>query len=210
MTNGGDLEKFNRSLLTNNEERADHYARLLEQPEGEAAFEYLTNRGLTLEIIQAYKLGLCDDIHPGWVAIPYLREPHGVLWFNYRNLSGSGPKYMAPGDKHLFNTKALDEADASGEIAITEGEFDAIVATELCGVPAVGIPGATQWTGNRHWRELFVGYQRVWVLADPDEAGLALASAILDVLPAARLVNLPADVTDTYLAHGGLREFIRG
>jgi DNA primase len=204
------LSKFDRSVLTNSQERADHYHERLMSLEGAEAFEYLRGRGLTSQLIVKYKLGLCDDIHPGWIAIPYLREPHGVTWFNYRNLTGSGQKYMAPGNKHLYNTKVLDEADATGEIAIAEGEFDALAATELCGIPTVGVPGATQWTGNKHWRELFVGYQRVWVLADPDEAGLQMATAILESLPAARLVNLPADVTDTYLQYGSLKEYIRG
>lgn len=204
------MQKFNRSALANNQERADHYANRLTSFEGREAREYLAARGINRDLVEQYKLGLCDDIHPGWISIPYLREPHGVIWFNYRNLSGSGTKYKAPGEKHLYNTAALDIADKTGEIAITEGEFDAIVATEICGVPAVGVPGATQWTGNRHWHELFAGYSRIWVLADPDDAGLKLAAAVLERLPAARLVNLPADVTDTYLQHGGIKEFMRG
>jgi DNA primase len=202
--------KFDRKALVQNQERADHYHNRLMGAEGRQVREYLEGRGIGCELTILYKLGLCDDVHDGWISIPYLREPHGVIWFNYRNLSGKGSKYMATGAKHLYNTTALDQADETGEIAIAEGEFDAIVATELCGVPAVAIPGATQWISNRHWHELFVGYQRVWVLADPDEAGLGLASEILDLLPAARLVNLPSDVTDTYLKHGGIKEFIRG
>lgn len=207
------LNKFDRSALKQNQERAEHYHDLLmasETLEAATAVDFLEARGIGIDLIKTYKLGLCDDIHPGWISIPYIREPHGVIWFNYRNLSGSGPKYKAPGEKHLYNTAALDVADETGEIFIAEGEFDALVAHALCDAPTVGIPGATQWTGNRHWRELFVGYQRIYVLADPDEAGLQLASAILEVLPAARLVNLPADVTDTYLKHGEIRSFING
>lgn len=198
--------KFDRSALTYQREAAERYHDRLTDHHR----EWLLARGIDEPLVQKYKLGTCDDIHPGWLSIPYLREPHGVAWHNYRNLSGSGPKYASPGEKHLFNTAALAQADETGEVFITEGEFDAIVATELLGMPAVGIPGATQWTGNRHWRELFVGYQRIWILADPDDAGLALAAAILAKLPAARLVPLPADVTDTYLQFGEIPGFDRG
>lgn len=199
------MERFDRAALGQLQERAEHYHANL-SPEHR---EYLNGRGIDDSLIAKYLLGTCDDVHPGWISIPSLRLPHGVIWFNYRNL-GIGTKYMASGAKHLYNTAVLDEADETGEIAITEGEFDAIVATELCGVPAVGVPGATQWTGNKHWRELFAGYQRVWMLADPDDAGGDLAEAILGSLPSARLVNLPADVNDTYLRHGGIKEFMRG
>ena len=62
---------------------------------------------------------------------------------------------------------------------------------------------------NRSWHELFRGYQVIWILADPDDAGLALAASIMEVLPRARLVKLPGDVTDTYLKHGEIRSFLK-
>lgn len=198
------MEKFDRSALRQMQETADRYhAGLTEE-----MIQDLEGRGITRAVAAEYRLGRCDDIHKGWLSIPYLR-PSGTVWFNYRRTDGGKPKYVASGARHLYNTAALEVADSSGEIAICEGELDALVATALCGVPAVGVPGATQWSGNRHWRELFVGYQRVWILADPDEAGLAFAASVMEVLPQSRLVDLPADVNDTYLQHGGIKEFIK-
>lgn len=199
--------EFDRKALTLRQATAERYhANLLLDSK---TLLYLEARGISERLARQYLLGICDDIYPGRLAIPSLR-PEGVIWFNYRDLDGRSPKkYIASGAKHLYNTIVLDTADQTGEIAITEGELDAIVATELCDVPAVGIPGATQWKGNRHWHELFRGYQRVWVLGDPDEAGEGLAAAILESLPAARLVRLPGDVTETYLAHGGIRGFMK-
>jgi DNA primase len=199
--------EFNRKALSQKRATAERYNAGL-TPE---VVEYLASRGISRAIADEYLLGVCDDIQDGWLSIPYLR-PDGVIWFNYRNLGvidSRNPKYKASGHKHLYNTKALDVADQTGEIAIAEGEIDTITADALCGVPCVGIPGATQWTGNKHWRELFTGYQRVWILGDPDGAGLELAKAILEVLPAGRLVKLPGDVNETYLAHGGIREFMK-
>ena len=198
------MAKFDRSALAQNQERAERYHANLD----DSTVAYLEGRGITRDLADKYMLGICDDLYPGRLSIPYLR-PSGVVWFNFRSLDGSAPKYIAHGAKHLFGTDALDVADETGEVFICEGELDRIIANDVCGLPTVGIPGATQWTGNRTWHELFVGYQRVWVLADPDDAGRQLAAAILDRLPAARLVNLPADVTDTYLQHGDLKEFVR-
>lgn len=196
--------EFDRKALAHRQETAERYHQNL-TPE---VTDYLATRGISSAVATEYRLGLCDDIQDGWLSIPYLR-PSGVIWFNFRRLDGGSPKYMARGSKHLYNTVALNTADNTGEIAIAEGELDTITATALCGVPTVGIPGATQWNGNKPWHELFTGYQRVWVLADPDEAGMALAEAILDRLPAARLVKLPGDVNETFLKHGGIREFMK-
>jgi DNA primase len=171
--------------------------------------EYLGRRGIGADLIQEWMLGTCDDIHAGWLSIPYLRGYDSVAWIKYRRLDDGKPKYLGSGHPHLFNTAALDTADQTGALAVCEGEIDAITATSLFGVPAVGIPGATQWTGNKHWRHLFTGYQKVWVLADPDEAGLSLASAILDDLPAARLVKLPADVNDCWVLEADIREMVK-
>lgn len=204
-------EKFDRGLLAMNRERAAQYHERLRSPLGVAARAYLVNRGLSAEAVVQYQLGLADGLYDGWISIPYLREPHGVTWFNYRNLDDPRePKYKAPGSKHLYNTATLNEADQTGVAYIAEGEFDAIVTTELFDLPAVGVPGATQWVGNKHWHELFRGYEVVYVLADPDEAGLDMAAAIAEVLPAARVVKLPADVTDCWMQGFDVREAVRG
>lgn len=195
---------FDRSALIAHQRTAERYRHGIT----EEMQEYLSERGIDRELAARFMLGRCDDLHDGWLSIPYLR-PSGTIWFNYRRLDGGSPKYKASGSRHLFNTVDLDIADRTGEIAIAEGELDCIVASGLCDVPCVGVPGATQWTGNKPWHQLFTGYQVVWVLADPDEAGLKLAAEIMEVLPRARLAKLPGDVNETYLQHGEIRRFLR-
>lgn len=182
---------FNRAALARKQEAAKRYHANLTDD----VLKYLDSRGIDESIAREFQLGVCDDLYPGRLSIPYLR-PSGVMWINYRALNGETPKYIAPGAKHLYNTGALKKADQTGEIAIAEGEIDTITAHELYETPCVGVPGATQWTGNRHWHALFEGYQRVNILADPDEAGMSLAAAIMETLPAARVVRLPYDVND--------------
>jgi len=195
--------EFDRKALSQRLETAQRYHKNMD----DAAYGYLKSRGISDIVAANFMLGISDDVYEGRLTIPYLR-PSGVVWFNYRAMNGETPKYKAAGKKHLYNTADLDVADNTGEIAVAEGEIDTITASALCGVPCVGIPGATQWTGNPHWRELFTGYQRVHILADPDEAGIGLATAIMENLPQARLVKLPGDVNETYLKYGDIREFM--
>jgi DNA primase len=111
-----------------------------------------------------------------------------VASIRFRRLDGEKPKYMTvPGEKpRLYNTHALTRY--SKDMAITEGEIDAISA-ELAGVPAVGVPGAQMW--KPFFRELFMGYRNVNILADGDEAGMAFAQQVAKSLPNARIIPMP-------------------
>lgn len=113
-----------------------------------------------------------------------------------------------PGDKaRLYNTHALTRY--SKDVSITEGELDAVTA-ELAGVPAVGVPGAQMW--KPYFRELFLGYRNVNILADGDEAGLDFAKQVAKTLPNARIIPMPDgdDVNSLVLKRGAeaLRERI--
>lgn len=92
-----------------------------------------------------------------------------------------------PGDKpRLYNTHALTRY--SKDMSITEGEIDAITA-ELAGLPTVGVPGAVMW--KPHFRELFLGYRNVNILADGDEPGMEFAKSVAKTLPNARIIPMP-------------------
>lgn len=126
------------------------------------------------------------------MAIPYMRHSPWRGWsvasIRFRKLDGSEPKYLTmPGDKpRIYNTVAMTQY--SKDISICEGEIDTITA-ELAGVPAVGIPGAAMW--KPFFRELFLGYRNVNILADGDEAGMAFASTVAKSLPNARIIPMP-------------------
>jgi DNA primase len=196
---------FDRKTLTFLHETAQRYHKGMT----EEAYDYLEGRGITRDVAERFLLGVCDDLYPGRLSIPYLR-PAGTVAFAYRAITDdSKAKYLTNHKRHLYNTADLDTADQTGEIAICEGELDTITASALYGIPAVGIPGASNWKGFPHWRECFVGYQRIYVLADPDEAGSGLASALMESLPTARLVKLPGDVNECWQAEIDIREFMR-
>lgn len=166
------------------------------------AEEFIASRGLNYPSIRQemgkFMLGYVRDAQPGheayegMLAIPYLRwsREHGwaVVSVRFRRLDGGKPKYMTqPGDRpRLYNT--TDLLKQSPIIAITEGEIDAMTA-HVCGIPAVGVPGATSW--KPHFREPFLGYRDVFILADGDEAGMQFATSIAGQLPNAKVVPCP-------------------
>jgi hypothetical protein len=183
--------------------------------EGSPAEEYLATRGLGYPSIRAdvdkFMLGFVNDPLPGheqyrgMLAIPYLRwsNEHGwaVVSIRFRRLGGDGPKYMTQaGDRpRLYNTLAL--LKQSPIAAITEGEIDAMTA-QICGIPTVGVPGATSW--KPYFAEPFLGYREVIILADGDDPGHQFANTVASQLPNARVVPCPPgeDVNSFVIAHG--------
>ena len=177
-----------------------------DQLPGSHADEYLATRGLgwpsLAERIGKFRLGFVGDPLPGheqfrgFLAIPYLRwsQEHGwaVVSMRFRCIEehdhkGHGKYMTVAGDRpRLFNTLALLKDSPS--IAITEGELDAITA-QMCGVPAVGVPGAQAW--QPYFREPFLGYKDVFVLADGDDAGLQFGNTVAGSLPNAKLIPMP-------------------
>lgn len=173
---------------------------------GSPADEYLTGRGFGWDSIKdqmnRFMLGYVADPLPGhemfkgFLAVPYLRRSEEHDWatvsIRFRCIEehdhkGHGKYMTASGDRpRLYNTLAL--LRDSAKIAITEGEFDAITA-QVCGLPAVGVPGAQAW--QPHFREPFLGYRDVYILADGDEAGMGFANTVASTLPNAKIIPMP-------------------
>ena len=176
---------------------------------GSPAENYLVSRGLrtTNQTVQTqidrFQIGYVDNPLPGhemftgFLALPYLRWSKEHDWavasMRFRCIQDhehtNHGKYMTmPGDRpRLFNTMAL--LKPSPIIAITEGEIDAIT-TQICGVPAVGVPGSQAW--QPHFREPFLGYRDVYVLADGDDAGRQFANTVAATLPNAKVIPMPS------------------
>lgn len=152
------------------------------------------------------------------LAIPYLRRNEKDDWTvisvrfrcirdgcqhvnhgKYETVYGDTPR--------LYNTTEI--VDNHHRIAITEGELDAICAT-LSGVPAVAVAGANVW--KPHFQDVFLGFERVYILADGDDAGSALAERVANDLPHVSIHKMPdgEDVNSFVMANGAekLRERI--
>lgn len=174
---------------------------------GSLGEEYLASRNLLTpenhQALSRFQIGYVDDPLPGhewykgWLAIPYLRyapsrddlplKGWSVATMKFRCLEqhqGSCDeahpkmgKYMghSGANTHIFNT--IDIQGSDDEIAVCEGEIDAITA-HLCGIPAIGVPGVQNW--KDHYFRLLKGYKKIWMFADGDSYGQGLAKKIAD------------------------------
>lgn len=95
------------------------------------------------------------------------RPPAGGKWANLRGCSPAWPW-------------RAERAAAARTVILAEGETDCM-ALELAsagapGVAVLAVPGATTWRDK--WSELLDSAKRVYILADCDDAGEALAAAV--------------------------------
>lgn len=186
-----------------------------------AAQEYLTSRGFGEQVAATYRLGVADrptqghEGYRGRLALPYI-TPSGVVNFRFRCLRRHDckeegcPKYLGqPGfETNLYNV--LDLAKPGDVICVTEGEIDAITLS-MCGIPAVAVPGATNW--HKHFPRCFDDFAKVLVLGDGDAAGKGLNKKLINDVRAIP-VRMPKghDVNSLFLEGGrnALEGLIRG
>jgi len=184
-----------------------------------AAQGYLLGRGVDEAAARTFRLGFVGADAPhgfrqfrGRLAIPYL-TPAGPVDIRFRCIRCAGrceghPKYAgrAGVTPDLFNVAALHRE--SNVLAICEGEFDALTLDRL--VPTVGVPGAQLW--QPFHARLMEDYDRVLILADPDEAGDKLADRIRGQVEQAEVIRLPDgdDVNSVWVREGlaGLQRLI--
>ena len=175
--------------------------------------EYLhTVRGLTKETLDDFKIGVMDnpscgfEEYGGMICIPYLGAGGTVLGIRFRCPNNHDckalkhPKYMSmhKSATRMFNVR--DIVAAKDTICIAEGEFDAMILSQI-GFRAVAMPGVDTFK-YRH-AKMLGGFKKVYIFADPDEAGRKMTSTIMKYLPNARPVRLlEGDVTETFLNSG--------
>jgi DNA primase len=171
------------------------------------AEDYLAKRGLTLEDADTAHLGVVEHPLPSHeqyrnrLVIPYL-TPTGVVDIRFRAMGPEEPKYMGLPGTHtrLYNVTALQQA--GDYIAVCEGEIDAITLHYKCGIPAVGVPGATAW--KKHYTRILQDFEKVYVFADGDQPGSDFAKNITKELQSAVMLQMPEgeDVNSQFLQHG--------
>lgn len=173
---------------------------------------YLDARGIGPDAARGFLLGLVVEADPahaqyeGRLSIPFL-TPTGVVSMRFRCLADHAckdhkhGKYlgMSGEDTRLFNVQALH--DAGSEVAIIEGELDALVST-VSGLPAVGASGVNNW--KPYYYRLFEDYERVVVIGDGDTAGREFVGSLSSHMSNSIRRPMPEgqDVNSYVLAHG--------
>lgn len=187
---------------------ADRYHAALD----EKTLSYLAARGIDQDAATGFRLGLVTDPDPahhnyeGRLSIPFI-TPTGVVYMRFRCLEDHdcgdlehGKYQGVSGDStHLYNVGALHVSE--GIVAVTEGELDALISTEA-GMPAVGVPGATNW--KPFYYRLFDDYERVVVVGDGDKAGREFVATLARNLGNSIRRPMPEgyDVNSYVLEHG--------
>jgi DNA primase len=175
--------------------------------------EYLQGRGFGQDAADTYLLGAVGvplpghEQYEGRLVIPYL-TPAGCVDLRFRAIvDAGGPKYLGRDGStpHLFNVGALWRD--SPIIAVCEGELDAIAMEHLVGIPAVGVPGATQWKDK--WARLLADYDRVYVMCDGDEAGRTFGRTLAKTVDETVVIHLPEGEDVNSLAARGGRDAVQ-
>jgi len=133
-----------------------------------------------------------------WFKVSILHNKTSTSWQSLQQFS------EVPHDGDVYCVSVPSSAflvRMGGCISVT-GNCDAITAQEHCGIPTVGVPGATNW--KSHFREPFMGYREVFILADGDEPGLGFANTVAKTLPNAKVIPMDRgfDVNSTVLQRG--------
>lgn len=184
-----------------------------------SAQAYLASRGLDLRAANTSRLGVVrtplvgHENLRGRLVIPYV-TPSGVVNFSFRCLRQhvckdvGCPKYLPieGRERNIYNV--LDLKKDSTFICVAEGELDALTLS-LCGLPAVGMPGAKQW--KKHFSRCLEDFDRILAFGDGDKSGRGFGSFLTKEVRAIP-VALPdgEDVNSLYMKEGpdGLRRLI--
>lgn len=177
-----------------------------EDPARRMTIDYLTDHGIDGATAGKYQLGLCSNPAPGderfkgMLAIPYQTRA-GIVAIKYRCTAehdcrdfghGRYSQYLGQTSR-LFNSRAF--FTAGNTIGISEGEIDAIAATERVGIPTLGMSGVTQWQAmSRVWKIALRDYDTVVYFADGDKAGIDCGRTVVGDLGAkGRLVKCDSE-----------------
>jgi hypothetical protein len=176
--------------------------------EGCTLEQYAQAKQLPIELLR--RLGLRDITYMSApaVRVPYMARDGTEAAVRFRvelekGDDGDGRFRWKSGAKLcLYGLERLDEAREAGSVVLVEGESDCHTLWHH-GIPAVGVPGATNWNEARDAGHLD-GIDRIFVLVEPDKGGDAVSgwlarSAIRD---RAWLVELgePKDPSGLHLA----------
>lgn len=192
--------------------------------------KYLHGRGLNEETLQKYhigfnpfnnyepleKWGLIPTIHdetkvclPAGVCIPWIIE--GNVWkINFRRF-GSTPKYLQikGSQPSVFGLETIRDHTI---VFIVEGEFDAMLleqeAGNLVGVCTLGSASSRHLSSK--WLSYFIGYQRIYLVGDNDNAGKDWVEALLGLSRRLKQIQVPEgkDITESWLKRENLYKWV--
>lgn len=155
--------------------------------------DYLNGRGIPDYLIDRHRLGW----HEGRITIPIRDRDGRTTFFKLAkdpSNKNEAPKMLATPGSHaeLYGWEHLRAAPQ--QVVICEGEFDRLVL-EAQGFPAVTSTGGAS-VFRREWADDLMRVPEVYVCYDQDDAGREGALKVARLIPPARIVELPDEVSD--------------
>ena len=176
--------------------------------------QYLRSRGITDELIEAFKLGVGHFYGKTWITIPVANIAGEYKYLKLRRLPNNTEntekyKYYPMGNKiELYGAEDLKKEKWA---VICEGEFDRLILFKN-GIPACGVPGAE--TFKDEWTGYFSHMEKVYVCYDRDDSGEEGANKVIQKLSKLEglmiykitlpdIVGEAGDISDYFEKHGG-------
>jgi putative DNA primase/helicase len=162
------------------------------QPPGLTLEAYAAAKHLSVEFLRGCGLSEVSYERRTAVRIPYLGPTGELLATRFRiAFVGDRFRWKAGSKPQLYGLNRLDEARDAGQVVLVEGESDVHTFWHH-GIPALGVPGATNWREDRDAHHLD-SIEKIYIVIEPDRGGEAVRkwvsqSAIRD---RALLVTLP-------------------
>lgn len=222
-------EERTAEVIHDREGTLKFFASQLFASEGRYALEYLTQkRGYARHEIEGMELGLFPPRHHvksalsaelfeelGFdvkglgkthkIVIPY-RNPDGSLkGFIVRRTDSKRPKYLYSAHMERDTLFNLNAAERTGNLYLTEGYFDALIATQR-GIKGVVSTGFSRLTERMLEDIIIWGIQRVTLIPDNDVVGLKGAAQSIALLQGKAIDTFVLELPEHYK---DLDEFIR-
>lgn len=144
-------------------------------------FNYFTSRGLSLETVKRFNLGI--DRHFNFGHDVYIKAaiiPTGPASFVARNTdpsAGQRMRYRKHGPVKIFNLENAFSSTNPSPVIITEGEIDALSCLEL-GYNAIGLGSTSNAPGFIRYMREHRPSQSVIIAMDNDDKGVIAANKI--------------------------------
>ena len=142
-----------------------------------------------------------------YLAIPFFDKEGTLVSLKFRTFFGDKEFMKEKGG--LTALYGLDKLDlAGGVVFITEAELDAIALYQLGIENVVSIAGSENWRDT--WRKEFINFDTIYLVMDPDKAGLKAVRKLAEDLGSFRCrhIHLPVGIKDPakFLEEGGSNE----
>jgi hypothetical protein len=132
--------------------------------------QYATAKHLPVEFLR--ECGLCERRYQDKLAlrIPYLGPTGEELAVRFRiALQGDRFRWKSGAKPSLYGLSRLSAAREAGYVVLVEGESDCHTLWHH-GIPALGLPGASNWREERDAPHL-EGIETIYVVIEPDRGG---------------------------------------